>query len=337
MFADNTMLQVFLVAAAFSTASIAVLHYAKYHEHVDAAGTEYHSKLEGTPAVLFGAFLLGSGMMISGSCPGTSYAQLGAGSIPTLITLGGAVVGAALYGYTEPFWRRFKRWMVPTYKTLYEMMGVSRLVTAAMMTLMFLGAAIGAGYLPLNKPQDVVVERGAGFFGPGSLDSNNPLALMKWSPFVAGPIIGMMQLPLSMFLEKNLGCSSTFQWVAANVLRLVPFADKSEYTRRFRGGFNIWWQVLLVLGVIAGSATSMATAQAQPENAGIDVWYKAPLGVSPLAGFFGGALMVFGGRLANGCTSGHGISGCGHQGLNSYAAVGGMFAGGIATAFAFYV
>jgi uncharacterized membrane protein YedE/YeeE len=48
--------------------------------------------------------------------------------------------------------------------------------------------------------------------------------------------------------------------------------------------------------------------------------------------FAGGFVMLLGARIADGCTSGHGISGMAQLALGSFIAVGAMFAGGIATA-----
>lgn len=52
-----------------------------------------------------------------------------------------------------------------------------------------------------------------------------------------------------------------------------------------------------------------------------------------VAAFFGGALMMFGARLAQGCTSGHGISGSLQLAVSSWTFVGVFFVVGIVTAF----
>ena len=51
----------------------------------------------------------------------------------------------------------------------------------------------------------------------------------------------------------------------------------------------------------------------------------------PMA-FVGGFLMLLGARIADGCTSGHGISGIAQLSIGSFIAVAAMFAGGIGTA-----
>jgi uncharacterized membrane protein YedE/YeeE len=57
------------------------------------------------------------------------------------------------------------------------------------------------------------------------------------------------------------------------------------------------------------------------------------LAQSPLLSLLGGFLIVGGSRLADGCTSGHGISGMSSLALTSFVAVPAMFAAGIATSF----
>jgi uncharacterized membrane protein YedE/YeeE len=49
--------------------------------------------------------------------------------------------------------------------------------------------------------------------------------------------------------------------------------------------------------------------------------------------FAGGLLMLFGARIADGCTSGHGSSGSAQLAFGSFVAIGAMFAGGILSAF----
>jgi hypothetical protein len=55
-------------------------------------------------------------------------------------------------------------------------------------------------------------------------------------------------------------------------------------------------------------------------------------GVRYAVAFAAGFLMLFGARIADGCTSGHGLSGLAQLSVGSTVAVAGMFAGGIITA-----
>ena len=59
---------------------------------------------------------------------------------------------------------------------------------------------------------------------------------------------------------------------------------------------------------------------------------KADIEMSKLTAILGGCIMIFGARLAGGCTSGHGISGMAMLGPSSFITVGGMFVGGMGLA-----
>ncbi len=66
------------------------------------------------------------------------------------------------------------------------------------------------------------------------------------------------------------------------------------------------------------------------------IWARALGSASPsrryAVAFIAGFLMLFGARLADGCTSGHGLSGTAQLAVGSMVAVAAMFAGGIVTA-----
>jgi uncharacterized membrane protein YedE/YeeE len=61
--------------------------------------------------------------------------------------------------------------------------------------------------------------------------------------------------------------------------------------------------------------------------------FGASRGVRYAAAFIGGAILLFGARLADGCTSGHGISGGLQLALSSWVFLVSMFTAGVAAAF----
>lgn len=74
-------------------------------------------------------------------------------------------------------------------------------------------------------------------------------------------------------------------------------------------------QVLYVSAAALGSFLAYATSKG-------DVLYSVNAdGLTMTQSVLGGFLLVFGARIANGCTSGHGMSGLGHQSLRSLIAV----------------
>eukprot|EP00698_Gefionella_okellyi_P012361 TRINITY_DN3324_c0_g1_i1.p2 TRINITY_DN3324_c0_g1~~TRINITY_DN3324_c0_g1_i1.p2 ORF type:complete len:110 (-),score=26.10 TRINITY_DN3324_c0_g1_i1:113-442(-) len=98
---------------------------------------------------------------------------------------------------------------------------------------------------------------------------------------------------------------------------------------RFAEKAHSWPQVAFALGAVAGSFVSTflsgVSYTALVSNGAMSLF-------SPVRSMLGGALLVFGARLASGCTSGHGISGMGQLGVASLLSTAAMFAGGMLTA-----
>jgi uncharacterized membrane protein YedE/YeeE len=91
--------------------------------------------------------------------------------------------------------------------------------------------------------------------------------------------------------------------------------------------------------LIVGSLLAARLSGTRPVGA-IPALWRARFGSSRTlryaAAFVGGAVMLFGARLAGGCTSGHGISGGLQLATSSWVFLAAMFAGGITTAFTLY-
>jgi uncharacterized membrane protein YedE/YeeE len=158
-----------------------------------------------------------------------------------------------------------------------------------------------------------------------------------WSPYAAGILIGLLQIPAFLIIETALGASSSYVTVGAAIASLIdPSLLNIEYAAKHVAvNAKNYWQVALVAGIALGAFASMKLSGAA--RAPISpIWTKA-LG-SPSAGlryavaFVAGFLMLFGARIADGCTSGHGLSGMAQLSVGSTIAVAAMFAGGIATA-----
>ena len=158
-----------------------------------------------------------------------------------------------------------------------------------------------------------------------------------WSPYVAGVVIGLLQIPAFLLIETALGASSSYvtiggliaSWVDPSILKIDYVAKHLALT-----GKN-WWQVALVGGIAIGSFISMKLSGARRQHVS-PIWTRA-LGSASSAqrysvAFAAGFIMLFGARIADGCTSGHGLSGTAQLAVGSMVAVTAMFAGGIATA-----
>lgn len=159
-----------------------------------------------------------------------------------------------------------------------------------------------------------------------------------WSPYLAGIIIGLLQIPAFLLVETALGASSSYVTIGGLLASAVdPDATQIDYIAKHIAmtGKN-WWQVALVAGIAIGAFVSMRLSGARRHP--ISPIWKRALGTSSpyvryAVAFAAGFLMLFGARLADGCTSGHGLSGVAQLAVSSTIAVAAMFAGGIGAAF----
>lgn len=135
------------------------------------------------------------------------------------------------------------------------------------------------------------------------------------NPAIGGLLIGAAQATSVLFSKKTLGVSSAYEDAGKWFWSLAEGKPRPG-----------WGNVLFAVGVSAGAKATFQYVPAALEAMSSD------LDVSKLAAVAGGFAMIFGGRLAGGCTSGHGISGMATMSVSSFITVASMFAAGIATA-----
>jgi uncharacterized protein len=158
-----------------------------------------------------------------------------------------------------------------------------------------------------------------------------------WSPYIAGIVIGLLQIPAFLIIETALGASSSYvtiggvitAWFDPSILQIDYVARHVAITAKN------WWQVALVVGIAIGAFLSAQASGAKRQPIS-PIWSSALGSTSPArryaVAFLAGFAMLFGARIADGCTSGHGLSGIAQLAVGSTVAVTAMFAGGIGTA-----
>jgi uncharacterized protein len=157
-----------------------------------------------------------------------------------------------------------------------------------------------------------------------------------WSPYAAGILIGLLQIPAFLLIETALGTSSSYVTIAGHLASLFDSGvGKMEYLAKHMYGAKNLWQLAMVFGIVIGAFLSMRASGAHRATIS-PVWQRA-VGIDSLKGrapmaFLGGFVMVLGARIADGCTTGHGISGIAQLAVSSSVAVAAMFVGGIAVA-----
>lgn len=340
------MLKMFLSAAATSMTVLAVMPLvsrrarkrvaAKVHSMSVAVG-----EARGVPAVVVGAGMLGVGMALTGSCPGTVFAQIAAGSDAAKFILLGGVLGGAAFPLAELLigpaaWGnllRSGRSRVQTL-TLDKAAGARSPVAVALP----LAAALAAfvAFIEWAAPWRAELSTLAALADPkgAATGAAIPLAI---PPYVAGMIVGSLQVPLVMLLDKHLGCSGGYVAFCGSGLRAlcgprICARMPSIQQAVSASAFQIWMMCGVALGSFLCSSALVSGTQAPY----LSNTLPAASAMSTAEGVVGGFLLVAGARLAAGCTSGHGISGFGLLSLNSVIAVASMFAAGMATSFMFY-
>jgi hypothetical protein len=165
------------------------------------------------------------------------------------------------------------------------------------------------------------------------------LMMDRWSPYVVGLGIGILSWLAFVLSNKPIGCSTAFARTAGMIEKLFK-GDKTREKAYYKAfAPEVDWEWMLVVGIIAGAFVS---AQLSGTFGGQWVptrWAEA-FGSAALprvlVALLGGVLMGFGARWANGCTSGHGISGSLQLAVSGWIAAVCFFVGGIATAMLIY-
>jgi uncharacterized protein len=173
---------------------------------------------------------------------------------------------------------------------------------------------------------------------------DNPLTRQSWSPYAVGAAIGVLSWFTFASSNKPLGITTAFENTAALAQKTaVPSVEQSNKYFAVKANEGkapkIDWEWMLVVGVFVGALLSAWLAGDRHREKVPVLWrWRFGDSVAPrfTAAFAGGALMMFGARMASGCTSGHGISGALQLAVSSWVFIFLAFAVGIVTAFAMY-
>ena len=162
-----------------------------------------------------------------------------------------------------------------------------------------------------------------------------------WNPYVAGALVGILAI-LSVVVTtavldkgKFLGASTTFVRGAGLIEQAVApqhVADNAYFQSK---KVKVAWQMLFVVGIFAGAFVSARLGRTVKGETVPFIWRQrfGNSAVLRAAGaFIGGAILLFGARMAGGCPSGHGMSGNMQLSVSSLLALVFFILGGVITA-----
>ena len=163
--------------------------------------------------------------------------------------------------------------------------------------------------------------------------------VISWK--VAGALVGLL-LILATALVKPLGVSTQYVVTDGVILHSAApaLAESNEYLSKYgdQDDWGIGYGWMLVIGMFIGGGISAFITRRfrNRDKPSLPSMWRSEFGDSTpkrLAhAFVGGGLLLFGARLAGGCTSGHVISGISQLTIGSFVFGIAVFASGILTA-----
>ncbi len=160
----------------------------------------------------------------------------------------------------------------------------------------------------------------------------------RWNPYLVGALIGVLSILTFSLVDKPIGMSTGIaQASGACALPVLGSAGVAANTYWAKKAVPAWdYGSLFVLGTLFGAFVSAVVSGSFKLESVPAVW-RERFGPSVIkrmaAAFLGGVVIIFGARLADGCTSGHGISGSLQLAVSSWTFFIVMFATGAVTAF----
>jgi len=270
----------------------------------------YHTKPLILGGVVFGGLIFGVGMAILGYCPGTMLISLGEGSLDAAAGLIGALLGGLFYTLFLPAINGF---LGPDLGT-FSLFSLTGSIPALFYSLIFLFGALFIAIAFFVHKIEKVADRTWIFAGVA-------LAVLNCIIFLK---IGM---------DRQIGASTAFPYLA-NLL--TGNTDNEYFTKSIKSGS---WEVIFLGGTfLAGLVMSLIRKdfkirlmhsnweRYKGNSAGGRIFWAA----------FGGFILIFGARMAGGCTSGHVISGGMQFAVSSMVFAVCVFAGLLITGRLFY-
>ncbi len=242
----------------------------------------YHVKPLVVGGIVLGGLIFGVGMAILGYCPGTLAVSFGEGSLDALIGILGGLFGGWIFTYSLP---AIKSILGPNLGTiaLHSLIGSGFLfyLLVVIIGVIFIGFAFWLQKIEKsNDKKWIYAGVGLAFINPIvflHVVSNRPIGASTTYPYLSDYLLGLTKNPYFLKIEKP-GSWELIFLSGAFLAGLIISLIKKEF--KFTLVHNNWLQ------------------------------YKGSGALSRVIwAFIGGFILIFGARMAGGCTSGHILSG----------------------------
>jgi hypothetical protein len=167
-----------------------------------------------------------------------------------------------------------------------------------------------------------------------------PLLAGRWNPYLVGAGIGMLSMAVFWLADNPLGISTALSQASGACAAVVLGWQEVGANPYWAKHVPKWdYGTLFLVGTLLGSLTAAVLGKGFRLEGVPRVWKErfGPSVWKRMAGaVLGGVLVMYGARLAGGCTSGHGISGSLQLAVGSWTFFLVMFGAGAATAFVIF-
>jgi len=242
----------------------------------------YHIKPLILGGVVLGGLIFGSGMAILGYCPGTLPIALGEGSLDALIGIIGGLFGGLIYtvllpsiqGILKPDFGKISLNSITGNNLIFYFFVI--VIEIALVWISFL----------IHKKEKVKD--------------------LKW--LFAGIALAVLNAItfLTIVSDRPIGASTTYPYLSDYFLGLT----RNDYFEKIQHSGS--WELIFLFGAFL-SALIVSVIKKEFKLILIQSNWEKYKGRSPFKkifwSFVGGFILIFGARMANGCTSGHILSG----------------------------
>ena len=162
-----------------------------------------------------------------------------------------------------------------------------------------------------------------------------------WSPYLAGALLGVLAI-VSVYATTQLLGKTNYLGASTTFVRAAGLLERTVYPERVAANeyftkekVRVDWQFMLVLGIFLGALIA-STIDKSFKLESIPPTWEERFGPSIIkrgaAAFFGGIVAMLGARMADGCPSGHGLSGMMQLSVSAFLALAMFFGVGVVVA-----
>jgi hypothetical protein len=159
---------------------------------------------------------------------------------------------------------------------------------------------------------------------------------IDWTPYLVGIGIGILSWIVFVVVANPIGVTTAMSQVAGGIAASIVGSETvaaNTYWRRHP--FRLDYGTLFLVGTFFGAMASAVASRSWRIETVPRVWaerFGPSVAKRYIAAFAGGVIAMYGARLANGCTSGNGISQGLQLALVGWVFLAVMFATGVLTA-----